>query len=127
LGGFAGNFENGTATNCYSSGTVSGSSFYNGLFAGRKTGNPVNAVTSYCLLQTGFTINGYVSPTATGIDALGLSDVSMKDQSKFVGFDFGSVWQMNAGINNGYPSLQGMNYTQPALVRRRMKKKTVVY
>ncbi len=125
LGGFAGNFEGGTLTNCYTTGTVTGSAFYNGLFAGLKTGNttniPANAISCFALLQTGVPMYAYVSATATGSDPVGLSDAEMKDPAKLEGFDFGTVWQISAGLNNGYPTLKGMNYTPPSLVRKRLK------
>lgn len=122
LGGFMGDFNKGAViTNCYSTAIVGGSPYYNGLVAGRKIGIPIAAVNCFYLLQTGFTAYGWINPTATGTDPVGLNEAQMKDAASFAGFDFGSVWQINAGVNNGYPILQGMNYTPPALIGKRVK------
>lgn len=121
LGGIVGSFGAGTFTNCYSSGKVNGSAFYNGLFTGRKTGAPAasNAVNCYTLLQEGYKINGWVGTTAAGTDPIGLNATQMLDPTQFIGFDFDLVWQINSSINNGYPTLKGLNATASKAVRKR--------
>ncbi len=94
-GGFAGgNSSNSNITNCYSTGYVSGTSNVGGLIGYNNT----NVTDSFWDIQTSGRDN-----SAGGI---GKTTSEMKTQSTFTDaeWNFTTIWQIDALINNGYPS-----------------------
>jgi len=103
-GGIVGSSD-GSLLDCYNSGNIEGqtigaliSTYYgNGTFKNCYfINNSINAIGSWD--------ERYSKPVFTSV--LPLTDVQMRQQASFVGFDFDTVWQMPAG--GGYPVLRGM-------------------
>ncbi|NYE58932.1 filamentous hemagglutinin family protein [Duganella sp. 1224] len=88
IGGLAGDLFDGSISNVYSTGTVSGSGFYHvyGLVGS---------------VESGTLSNGYFAQTtATWSDAaggIGLTAAQMQQQSSYDGFGFGSAWRIYSG------------------------------
>ena len=101
--GYAG--SSGTVTNCYSSGDVSGNSYVGGV-VGQGNGPVTNC---YYLLNTA---NGGINGNDIPNQATPLTEMEMKQQSSFIGWDFSYIWFLdeefsyNDGSNGGYPQLQ---------------------
>ena len=116
-GGIAGE-SSGTIKNCYSSASVSGAGI-----CGKMTGGTVE----YCYF-TG-TVNGYDTNGIVGYISAGtvtasfhntpagfygsngtyVADINnMKIQSTYTGWDFTTIWSINAVINSGYPYLTSL-------------------
>jgi hypothetical protein len=105
VGGFCGKNDNGSISNCYNTGSVSASGpFYIGGFLGYNSGS-----TNYCYFldpnDGGGPNNGYGTP---------LTDLQMKQQSSFTGWDFinesvngtNQIWQIPT---DSYPVLSSFN------------------
>jgi hypothetical protein len=93
LGGLVGDNDCGSINNCYSTGVVTsgtGSEYFGGLVGGGSE----NVSNSY-FLETSGPDNDYGQP---------LTDVQMRQQSNFVGWDFVNTW--NIGENQTYPFLR---------------------
>jgi hypothetical protein len=92
IGGLAGTGVYVNITNCYSTGTVNASEGTDdiGGLLGWVDGNTIN---SYFLVSSG-PENGYGTP---------LTDEQMKQQSSFIGWDFGDIWHICETFN--YPKL----------------------
>ena len=94
-GGLIGNTE-ARITNCYAVGTVSKDSTKGiGGLIGIKVSGVVNSsyFDNYIDTSSG---KGTYKPTS-----------EMKDRSTYDGWDFDTIWTIEASINNGYPYLQG--------------------
>jgi len=79
--------------------------FFGGIF-GRWAGG---TNTSVFYNSTKLTTQKMSSGTRDGAMPAGitaLADADMKKQASFAGFDFGSVWAIDAGTNGGYPYLR---------------------
>jgi hypothetical protein len=108
LGGLVGNSEDSSISNCYSTGTVTGTFQLGGLI-----GYSESCTISNCFfLDTSGPTNSFGTP---------LSDTQMKEQSNFTGWDFlgeslngtSEIWTMP---DDGYPLLSIFNgYSPPAL------------
>lgn len=61
-----------------------------------------------CYWNTQTTGQTLAASSGTGTGAVGLTTAQMKNQASFVGWS-SSVWNMDAGINNGYPYLKWQN------------------
>jgi len=96
LGGLVGD-NGGSISDCYSTGPVSGSSPLGGL-----VGSGVAVSGSYFLAGSGPS-NGYGTP---------LTDVQMKQQASFVGWDF--VWETANGPNDIWAICEGVSYPKLA-------------
>jgi len=125
-GGFIGRVAETTITNCYATGNVGGGDYsYRGTFIGYTNGGTLTFTNCYAAgtaytsgLGTGY---GFVNSSAIGTytncfynnsntlsgKVTALSTTDLRNQSKFTGFDFSSVWAINSSINGGYPFLQG--------------------
>ena len=99
IGGVAGT-GGGTITNCYNAGSVTGGTSY----IGGAVGNATGTVTSCYYLSDG---------SMTDAVAVGLTAEQMKQQSFYEGFDFETVWGIDAGINNGFPYLRSFVTDEP--------------
>ena len=103
-GGFIGVAWGGTISNCYSSGSVSGAG--GGGFIGKLT----SGVFSSCFWDTVASGigTGFGSGSADGLT--GMNTTQMKKDSAFLlaGWS-GAVWNIDPGINNGYPYLKWQN------------------
>jgi len=128
VGGFAGQISGSADSNCYSTGSLTGSLFVGG-FAGEAISNTlVNKCYSLGRvngsgLAGGFV--GYVSSASidscfwnvdssgwsTSAGGEGKSDAEMKTGSTYTnsGWDFTGIWDVNSSKNNGYPYLQWQN------------------
>ena len=104
-GGVAGlNGNSGTVSNCYAIGTVSGSNKVGGVVG--EIYNKASVSSCYWNTQTTGMFSGYGTITDGGVfSGSGLTTVQMKLQSSFSGWDFTTVWSIDASINNGYPYL----------------------
>lgn len=103
-GGLIGRNE-GNITNCYSSGEVDGIGENDGGLVGLDTsGDWGNSITgSYWNLQ--------MSEQNSSAGGTGLTTAQMKNQSSFVDWDFGSVWEITAGY---FPNLQFNEFLYPS-------------
>jgi len=122
-----------TVTNCYSMGNVTRKSGYSGTDFGSFIGGNGSAV-NYCystgsvsvLSGTALTSNGFIgsnsgtytanfydqqtSGQASGTGATAATTENMKINTTFLnaGWDY-TIWNMDAGINDGYPYLKWQN------------------
>ncbi|MDP4115645.1 MAG: LamG-like jellyroll fold domain-containing protein [Bacteroidota bacterium] len=96
LGGLIGYMNGGTADYVYSTGSVTGTSFTGGL-VGQKSGT---VTLSFWDTQT--------SGQSTSSGGLGETTAEMKTLATFTGWD-NAIWNMDAGINDGYPYLDWQN------------------
>ena len=120
VGGLVGaNYGNGTITNCYSTGSVSG---YNGIggLVGSNWGTITNCYSTVSVSEydcggglvgenNGNIGNCYflsISGPNNGYGAP-LTDAQMKQQSSFVGWDFVNIWDISEGVT--YPFLRENN------------------
>ncbi|MDD4667239.1 MAG: hypothetical protein PHR59_04630 [Candidatus Cloacimonetes bacterium] len=100
VGGFIGSSSNDTITDCYCSGIVSGTSSDVGGFFGSKP----NGETNSCFWDTETSGWDY---SAGGEAVQGKSTAEMTDPDTFInaGWNFTSVWDQDAALNDGYPYL----------------------
>jgi hypothetical protein len=109
VGGLAGCIiYRGVVERSYSTGIVSGAGATNiGGLVGNNivsgVGNVGTSVNSYWDTET-----SYQSNSAVGT---GYTTVQMKMQSQLTGFDFTNIWQISAGVNDGYPTLRSVPST----------------
>jgi hypothetical protein len=115
-GGIAGGAD-GDITNCYNSGSVTATSNKGGI-CGMIQGDGTMSNTFWdnqtsLPATSSFGISSY---TGTITNCVGKLTQEMKDINTFtsVGWDFGTVWNINGLINNGYPYLQ-VNYSSETL------------
>ncbi|MDR0364149.1 MAG: hypothetical protein LBH92_03925 [Bacteroidales bacterium] len=110
IGGLIGSIPNisveGVASvmNCYARGSISSNANYKGGFVGH-IGYPSDPMIScYWDTQTSGRSNavGYTAVTITGV--IGKTTAQMKQQTTFVGWNFGSIWTMES--SSGYPELR---------------------
>jgi len=127
VGGFAGEISGSTDSNCYSTGSLTGSLFVGGFAGEAFNGAIVNKCYSVghvigSALTGGFV--GYVSSASidssfwdvdssgwgTSAGGTGKTDAEMKTASTFTnaGWDFSGTWAINSSINSGYPYLSGV-------------------
>jgi len=101
VGGLAGCIIQGSITNSYALGSVTGSGDYIGALTGRGAG----------LGATDGIFNAFYNAAnwQSGFNTLGTSKntTELKTESTFtsVGWDFENIWAIDAGKNNGYPYL----------------------
>ncbi len=93
LGGLIG-YSQSTITRCYAAGAVSDVTSYDGGLIGRYVAGSVSV--SYWDTQT--------SGQGTSGGGTGKTTAEMKEQATFVGWDFADVWEIEEGV--GYPILQ---------------------
>jgi hypothetical protein len=129
VGGLIG-YSTDTVSNCYTTTEVSGSA-YVGSLVGTNDGSISNCYTtglvvasslSYGVIgwqnSVGNTKSCYYDNETSGFDnvanATGLPTANMKQLNLHADttWDFGSIWQIHAGVNEGYPFLRW----QPAIV-----------
>ena len=98
IGGLIGHQTNANATNCYSCGSVSAGG--GGLIGSQGGSN----VVSNCFWDT------QASGQGSSAAGTGETTTAMKTEATFTGatWDFTNIWSINAGVNNGYPTLQGV-------------------
>ena len=101
VGGLIGNQYVATVTNCYSTGHVAGNSYVGGL-----TGSQSGPTATNCFWDT------LTSGQTSSAGGTGESTALMKTQSTFTGWDFTFVWTINSGVNNGYPILRNILETR---------------
>jgi len=99
VGGFTGRTY-GTISNCYAVGTVVGGSSVGG-FAGDKTGGTLSSC-YYDSTVSSRSDTGKGEPRTTA---------ELLQQDNYSGWDFATVWGINAAENNGYPFLRWQGYT----------------
>lgn len=88
-------------SNLYSTGTITTLSSYPSNVGGLMGNNSVSATDSYWDTET--------SGQATSASGTGKLTSEMTDQATYVGWDFGSIWDIDPGTNDGYPTLQWQN------------------
>lgn len=100
VGGLVG-LKAGPVTNSYSTGsiTISGSETNVGGLIG-KSSNTSLVTSSYWDTQS--------SGRTTSAGGTGKTTAEMKQQSTFVGWDFTNIWDIDSGVNGGYPNLEGI-------------------
>jgi hypothetical protein len=106
-GGFIGQLYAGTITNCYSTGSVSYSGETTEGFAGYYSGGSF----SNCFWDT--ETSGSASSSGQGDELIGKTTTEMKTLATFTGaswdivsaYDTGHIWNMDSGVNSGYPYL----------------------
>lgn len=106
VGGLVGEDVSENISNCYSAGLVTGSGYVGGLVGNKEAGPSVG--NSFWDKQT--------SGQGSSSGGTGETTLSMKTESIFTdaGWDFTAVtgvWSISGGINNGYPTLQGLATT----------------
>lgn len=96
VGGLVGYNFLGSVSNCYSKGSVSGSSLVGGLVGN----NYISSSGSFWDTQTS-------GQSSSGSGDAGESTSQMKMQSTFTnaGWDFANTWAIDVTVNNGYPGL----------------------
>ncbi len=123
VGGLAGNNYGGTITSCYATGLVSGISYVGGLVGwnGEWKDNDKSTLTACyatgSVIGTGDYVGGLVGKNSGSISSsyllissgpnngcgTPLTDVQMKQQSSFIGWDFTNTWTICEGFD--YPKL----------------------
>lgn len=98
VGGLLGHNESDIVTRCYSAGAVTAQTTYR---VGGLVGEDWGTVTSSYW-------NSETSGQATSDGGAGRSTAQMKEQATFAGWDFSSVWSIDANSNGGYPYLQAL-------------------
>lgn len=94
-------------SNCYNAGAIDASAPQGasiGALAGARSS--LDITQSYYLNTTAREGVASYGALPTRVEVTALSDLQMRQQASFVGFDFVDVWQMPAG--GGYPVLRGM-------------------
>ena len=114
VGGIAGYAQNSpTVTNCYNTGELNSNSYAGGIVEnGAKISNCYNVgkVTGGYrhAIGSGTSTNCYylsgVGTTDTG--ATSLTELQMKNQTMYSGFDFDSVWEIDSNCDYPYPQLK---------------------
>jgi hypothetical protein len=114
---------------CYATGSVSGTTHVGGLIGTVESGSSVTLTLNHSYAAASLTggstakggdiadstnmnatiTNTFYDQTVAGVSdtgkGVGLSTSLMKTQSSFTNYDFSSIWQINASVNNGYPYL----------------------
>ncbi len=84
-------------------------SYSTGKVSGGTKGGLVGASSN---AQRNEILSSYYNTTTTGLTDIDrgtpLEDSAMKLQASYVGYDFDNVWAIDEGVNNGYPTLQGI-------------------
>jgi hypothetical protein len=97
------NRSNSTISNSYATGSVTGSEGVGGLVGNNREGCTVT--------------NGYYDTQTTGQTdtdkGTGKTTAEMKTQSTYAGWDFETIWEINATKNSGYPALRWQTNTTP--------------
>ena len=95
---FGSGFAKAQILNCYNAGNVTAgiSTSTGGIAGSGRSSSTITVVNSYCL-------NLYNGSYGTA-----LTSNQMRQRSSFVGFDFGSVWNINSDVNSGYPYLRAL-------------------
>ncbi|MEA4889901.1 MAG: Ig-like domain-containing protein [Clostridiaceae bacterium] len=104
VGGFSG-YNNGSITNCYSIGTAGGSGTV-GAFSGTNG----NSITN-CYWLTGAAAYGIGSNTSDETSAVVKTSAELSDALFYVTLNNGQTsapWKQIAGVNSGYPVLDGI-------------------
>lgn len=96
VAGFAGDPDNATYTNCYSTGAVTNGDDDVGGFSGYLD---KDATVTSCYWDT------ETSGQATSSYGTGKTTVQMNYQLTFSGWDFATIWAIDASHNNNYPYL----------------------
>jgi len=105
-GGIVGQLSYGTCQNCYNIGAVSVSSGTNkGGVVGQNSSGTVTA-SYYNSDTTGCTDTGKGDPKTTA---------ELKTQGTYSGWDFTDVWDIDSGINDGYPFLRWEGLGGPSI------------
>ena len=118
-GGIVGSVSNSTSgpitlKNTYSTGNISSSgtafnqsfSYAGGIVGDALFGNSLNMENCYYLNNIDYALENHsgLSKAVTN-NVIALSDNEMKQQIKYLGFDFSMVWGIASSINSGYPYL----------------------
>lgn len=104
-GGFVGSVGDATEMkNCYATGLVASPSSLCGGFIGYVRGDAIITVTN-CYYDKD--ASGFPSATDAG-KGTPLSTADMKIEESYDGWEFGLIWSILEGFNDGYPSLQNM-------------------
>jgi len=96
-----------TMSNSYNTGTISATSIVGDAYKGGIAGHFAYTIDNTYFLGSG-AINAVGDNTGILTNVHALTEVQLRQQSSFVGFDFTNVWTINPAINNGYPYLRGM-------------------
>lgn len=105
-GGIAGNMYKATCQNCYAIGAISVSSGTNkGGVVGQNSSGTVTA-SYYNSDTTGCTDTGKGDPKTTA---------ELKTQDTYSDWDFTDVWDIDSGINDGYPFLRWEGLEGPSI------------
>ena len=107
VGGFIGNFDSGVISNSFSTGEITGSTNIGG-FAGFKGGFG-SAQNSFWDTDSSGTASAVGAGSTTGITGKTSSEMKMESTYTDAGWDFTDVWEIIAGVNNGYPIQQDLN------------------
>jgi len=104
VGGLIGDIGSNIATveNCYTVGDVSATARAGSAYAGDLAGLfPIGASVTRCYRLSTQTIIG----DPTNYVGTSLTQLQMRNQQSFVGWNFEIIWAINPGINEGYPYL----------------------
>ena len=113
-----------TITNCYNTGNISfteqpSDSYGGGILGGRNMveGGGSGTITNcYHLNNISAAIGTDEVEHITITNIKSLTSDQMKQRTSFVGFNFYTIWDINANTNNGYPYF-GNSDTSPAIMR----------
>ncbi|MCK9452116.1 MAG: T9SS type A sorting domain-containing protein [Bacteroidales bacterium] len=102
IGGFAGENSYTTMNNCYSTGQIINTTDATSI--GGFVGHAAGAFLTNCFWDT------ETSDQAASAAGIGKTTAEMKTKSTFKseGWDFNTIWAMNASSNSGYPNLDGI-------------------
>jgi uncharacterized repeat protein (TIGR02543 family) len=98
VGGLAG-YNSGSITNSYATGAISGDSYIGGLVGFNHSEGTITG--SYWDTET--------SSQTSSDGGTGKTTTEMKQKVTFENWDFITIWDMNAGDNDGYPFLRWQN------------------
>ncbi len=103
VGGFAGynTYSDGTMTGCYSTGKVTGDSYFTGGFIGGITGGTISSC--YWNKETAGVSEGIGGVPQEGMTCYGKTTTEMKTATTYEGWDFETVWTLTPSNNDGYP------------------------
>ena len=103
-GGLIGIMMGGMISNCYSSGAVTAEG------VGGSVGNFSSGTLSNCFWDTAASGVGTGFGTGSTSGLMGIDTLLMKKDSVFLAAGWsGAIWNIDAGINNGYPYLRWQN------------------
>lgn len=110
VGGIVGEYRTGDISSCYST-PIGKSANYYGDIIGHINGPRLEIRTTLTYCYCSNILVGPTSSNDTGgrykeVSCGVLSEAEMKEKDSYVGFDFETIWDIDANVNDGYPILR---------------------